>query len=227
MNVSVKLEVCSECQYHCTHCAHQGLRAFDPHYHLSMADLESFIRATEESDYIADLYMHGPGEPLIWRHLTEGLARLRASKAINSIVINSNGILLPRVAHILDFVDQIRISTYPTVKINTITHPKIIYNPHPVFIKKQYPAGVPCICLCNGPMLYRDLIFPYCGPPLFDAVLNANGSKNPLSFGKKVGRHYADDLINKSGTFPECSYCWSNSNCDYVYEAHSTTLSED
>jgi hypothetical protein len=225
MNIQVKLEVCSACHCRCTHCAHQGLRAFDPHYQLSLADLETFIQVTEESGYAADIYMHGPGEPLLWRHLAEGLAMLRGSTAISSIIINSNGIALPSIIPLLDLVDQMRISTYPGVKIDTIMHPKIVYNPHPVFIRKFYPAAIPCLCLCNGPMVYKDLLFPWCGPPLFDAVLLANTGRDPLSFATRLAPRYADNLAHKSGTFSECSYCWSNSNCQYTYEAHSTVVS--
>ena len=220
MKLSVTFEVCSACQFDCALCAHHGLKSIDPRYHMSMEQLENFIIATEESDYVADLFMHGPGEPLLWKHLTEGLTRLRASKAIGTITVNSNGLLLPKVTHILELVDHVRISLYPESKMELVQHPKVIYNPHPYFVNKQFPAAIPCTCLCSGPMIYKDLVFPECGPPLFDAVERMGKGKDPLSFGVKLAPHYAD-RPKISGNFPECAYCWSNSNCGYAVEEHS------
>jgi hypothetical protein len=221
MELGITFEVCSACQFDCALCAHQGLRAIDPRYHMSMEELETFIRFTEESDYVVDLYMHGPGEPLLWKHLTEGLTRLRASKSVKNISVVSNGVVLKKVLHILDLVDSVHISLYGDAK-KEIDHPKVIYNAHPFFLNKLYPAPVPCTCLCSGPMIYKDLIFADCGPPLFDAVKKMPGARDPLSFGVKLGPHYAD-APKISGTFAECAYCWANSNCSYEVEAHSTT----
>lgn len=225
MEVRVLFEVCSACQFDCALCAHSGLKAFDPHYHLSLPEVESFIRATEDSGYTANLGMHGPGEPLLWRHLTEGLALLRTSNAIQKITINSNGLTLPKVAHILDMVDSVRVSLYPGVKMEIIEHEKVVYNPHTFFMAPQYPAPIPCKCICDGPMLYKDLIFPNCGPPLFDALERMGSNISPLSFAKKLAPHYAEGEI-LTGTFAECAYCWANSGAIFVKEAHRTTNSK-
>lgn len=219
MEIGVKLEVCSECQYNCANCAHKGLKSIDPYYHLSMEDLESFIRFTEESDYTANLVIHGPGEPLLWKYLTEGLTRLRKSSSVNFIVIISNGLLLPKFTHIFDLVDSIRVSLYPESTTMIINHPKAIYNPRSEFYNKQYPASIPCTCLCDGPMIYRDLVFPHCGPPMFDAVKRANPTQNPLSLGVKLSGHYLPSE-KLSGFLHGCAYCWANSNCDHTLEKH-------
>lgn len=226
MELGFKFEVCSECQFNCAHCAHKGLKSIDPYYHLSMEDLESFIKFTEESDYIASLAIHGPGEPLLWRHLTEGLARLRKSNSVKEIVIVSNGLLLPKVMHILDLVDSIRVSLYPESTTMIINHPKIIYNPRSDFYHKQYPASTPCTCLCDGPMIYRDLVFPHCGPPMFDAVRRVSPAQDPLSLGVKLSKNYLPSE-KLSGFLHGCAYCWANSNCDQTVERHQISSNQD
>ena len=219
MDVNISFEVCSACQFTCDHCAHEGLMALDRHYNMSMDELETFIRATEESGYQATLHMHGPGEPLLWKHLTEGLTRLRASPAIAGIYINSNGRALPKLLHILDLVDKVKISLYPNSKTEIVDHPKVIYNPHEYFLVKQFPAAVPCTCLCQGPMVYKDLVFTECGPPLFDALIRMNSGRHPLALGRKLARGYAD-APKRPGIYEECAYCWANSNCETGVETH-------
>lgn len=226
MELGMKLEVCSECQYNCAHCAHKALKLLDPLYHLSMEDLNTFIRCTEESGYSVALAIHGPGEPLLWKHLVEGLTRLRESDAIKTIVIVSNGLLLPKVLHILDLVDSIRVSLYPESTTMIINHPKIIYNPRPDFYIKQYPAPVPCTCLCDGPMIYGNMVFPHCGPPMLDAVRRVNPAQNPLSLGVKLSKNYLPSE-KLSGFLQGCAYCWANSNCEQILEKHRISSDHD
>lgn len=220
MDLDVKFEVCSECQFNCAYCAHAGLKALDPKYHMTMEQLELFIGATEDSGYRVNIAMHGPGEPLLWKHLTEGLKRLRQSSAVQRIVINTNGIALPNFLHVLDFTDSVRVSLYPDSGSSIIRHPKIVYNPHPVFYHKLFPAPIPCTCLCSGPMIMKDLVFQHCGPPMFDALTRMNDKRDPFSFGVRLAKNYAP-VTKISGSFLECAYCWSNSNCDVLIEKHN------
>lgn len=219
-HIGVILEVCSVCQLNCTHCAHAGLRKNDPNYHLSMEELDSFIDLTEKSGYTVDINIHGPGEPLLWKYLTEGIIRLRQSKSIKDIHINSNGLILPELTHILDLITNISVSLYPNTNTHIIDHPKVVYNSKSFFLNKEYPAETPCVCLCQGPMIYKNRVFPYCGPPLFDAVRRMGGGKDPMSFGVELAEYYAIGA-GKSGQLPECAYCWANSNCRYIKEVHS------
>jgi len=221
MALGVFLEVCSVCQFNCSLCAHEGLRAVDPRYHMSIAEVEEFVAATEESGYAVNIGIHGAGEPLLWKHLKEGLTKLRASKSVERIVINSNGLLMAKNTYILDLVDSVRISLYPDSKMEIVEHPKVVYNPHPFFVDKQFPAPIPCTCLCSGPMIYKGMVFPDCGPPLFDAIIRMKSGKDPMSFGVKLAPHYAD-APQKSGTFAECTHCWANSNCTHLVERHNT-----
>lgn len=109
-----KIEVCSDCQYDCLDCAHGELRRQTRHYHLSLNQIESFIRFTEESGYyIERLSIHGSGEPLLWKSLNEGLHLFKASNNINRIEIVSNGKALNRI-HVGTWhcVDRISVSLY-------------------------------------------------------------------------------------------------------------------
>lgn len=67
-------------------------------YHLPLDELAEFLRVTEESGYFIErLDLTGPGEPLLWKHLREGLKLIRSSKAIGSINVVTNGLELSRL----------------------------------------------------------------------------------------------------------------------------------
>ena len=146
---------------------------------------------------------------------------VHSSRSVREITINCNGLVLPKVTHILELVDHVRISLYRKSKMKLVEHPKVIYNPHPYFPNNEFPAPTPCICLCNGPISFKGLVFTDCGPPLFDAVKRMANGKALMSFGVEMAAHYAD-RPKRSGHFAECAYCWSNSNCSNSVEAHST-----
>ena len=86
------LAACVPCQYDCVDCAHDGMRNKFSGYHLNLDDLREFIRCTEESRYLVKLLdLTGPGEPLLWRNLKEGLRLLHKSPAIRKVRIVTNG----------------------------------------------------------------------------------------------------------------------------------------
>lgn len=219
MAIRIPLEVCSECQLSCSNCAHEGLRKFDPNYHMSMSQLEYFLDTTERSGYFVNLFLHGPGEPLLWRHLKQGVALMRKSKSVNDIVITTNGIALESALDILDNITRIDVSAYPSIGVKLIEHEKIRYFNKTHFAIKQYPAQIPCTCVCPGPMIYGDVVFPICGPCVFDAVARMNKKLDPLSLAVKLGKNYHDSH-EKFGRIAECAYCWANINADVIVEEH-------
>lgn len=219
MPIRVPLEVCSECQLDCAHCAHKGMRAYNPNYHLSMKDLESFLNITEKSNYTVDLFLHGPGEPLLWRHIKEGIALMRKSKAVNDIVITTNGIALQNAIDVMDDITRIDVSYYPSVAVKELKHSKVNYVIKTHFANKQFPARIPCNCICPGPMIYGNMVFPVCGPCVFDAVKRIDKDKDPLTLAVKLSENYfnSEEMFGK---IPECEYCWANLNSEVIAEEH-------
>lgn len=219
MPIRIPLEVCSECQLDCAHCAHKSMRSYNPNYHLSLDDLETFLDVTEKSGYMVDLFLHGPGEPLLWRNLKQGVSLMRKSKSVNDIVITTNGIALQNATDILDDITRIDVSSYPSVVAKKLEHDKIQYVQKTHFAIKQYPAKIPCTCICPGPMIYGNQVFPTCGPCVFDALNVMGNNKNPLSLAEKITKNYynSEEMFGK---LAECAYCWANSNADVIVEEH-------
>jgi molybdenum cofactor biosynthesis enzyme MoaA len=109
------LAVCVPCQYDCLSCSHQAMRYKFRGYDLPLDHLQEFIHFTETSGYlIRKLQLTGPGEPLLWKNLKEGLRLLRASPAIGEICIISNGLSIHRIDdETWKNLDQVQISLYP------------------------------------------------------------------------------------------------------------------
>jgi hypothetical protein len=176
------LAVCTPCQYDCESCSHQGMRYQHKNYHMSLGDLRKFLHFTEASGYfIEKLHITGPGEPLLWKNLREGLALLRASPAIGCIDVVTNGLELSRIDEASwKCIDILRVSLYPasahiqpklqeaqlkyrskmiiTTTDNFRTSPEL-----------RATAPVPCECGCTGPMYFDGKVFYFCGPTVFGA----------------------------------------------------------
>jgi molybdenum cofactor biosynthesis enzyme MoaA len=82
---------------------------------MTLGDLQKFLHCTEVSGYFVEkLDITGPGEPLLWKNLREGLAMLRASPAIGSIHVVTNGLDLNRIDEdTWKCIDVLRVSVYP------------------------------------------------------------------------------------------------------------------
>lgn len=177
------LGVCTPCQYDCVSCAHQGMRYQFKNHHLSIADLQDFLRFTESSGYFIErLHITGPGEPLLWKHLREGLALMRASPSIGQIDVVTNGLELDRIdAAMWEHIDMLRVSLYPEAhhirpkldEIRRMHQAKVIVTTSDTFLSAPPPgvtASIPCICECRGPMYFDKKVFLFCGPPVFGAA---------------------------------------------------------
>jgi hypothetical protein len=233
----IKLEVCSPCQNDCLMCAHGSLRQFSKAYQLSLKQLERFLFYTKKSGYfIENLRIHGPGEPLLWKHLNQGLKMIHNSGVVGTIFIATNGHAISNINESSwEYIDEIRVSIYPDFKldeqlialtkkkeekIDLINIDSFIY----VEIDSTGCAPVPCICKCQGPMVYGDIIYLFCGPPLFEAVQKMK--RDIIDFpelSSEIGLNYLEQFNEKLiGNLDCCCYCWANSNFNYKSIAHKS-----
>ena len=177
-----KIEACGACHNDCLDCAHGELRKATINYQLSIEQVKSFIHYTEKSNYtIKRLQIHGAGEPLLWQSLNEALTLFRQSNAIERIELYTNGKELHRIEdRSWDCIDYMNISVYePNQKL--VLKKSLRHHSHkiealqknsffPRIRSKNNVYAVPCQCESDGPMLLGDIVFPYCGPPLFDVA---------------------------------------------------------
>jgi len=183
MNVPhINIVVAGACQLNCEHCAHEGMRAAFPDFQLELSQLETFLRVSKESGYVIEsAEIHGIGEPLLWRHLKEGLLLLQDRSVIKVVQLVTNGILLESVADfVLPLVDRLRISVYPQVshEVKAFIHRTAAQNPNKVEIITRnvfwriptslefFPVPTQCCC---GMSLVGDSI-SVCSAPVWSAA---------------------------------------------------------
>lgn len=223
----LKLEVCSPCQNDCELCAHADLMRHVKGYQLSLESLDRFLYYTERSNYfVRSLSIHGPGEPFLWRHLNEGLLRLKRSRAIGWITMVTNGLLLDRISdEAMRCLDRLFVSVYSNYNREellkrfcaTYGERVSLFDGTNFWEHTKDPAEtVPATggCTCFGPMVYNDRVFPYCGPPVFGAA-KAKGidafAEPKLSV--PIGPNYlAGFNARLVGRMDICRYCWANPN---------------
>lgn len=219
----IKFEVCSVCQLSCRECAHKGLIQYNPKYQLSMEKLRLFLHYTEQSGYKVKLNIHGSGEPLLWKHLNEGLVALKESPCVKQIEISTNGLGINRVnGNVWPCIDLIYVSIYPgfpnhfkkkiaslkrryrTTQFRIVN--KVIENLWP---RQRQPGTIPCQCKCPGPMYYDGRIFWHCGPPGFLAAKRAGVDLYSEEYSEPIGVGWADKQ-SQAGNMPICEFCYSN-----------------
>lgn len=223
----LKFEVCSPCQNDCELCAHADLMRHIKGYQLSLEKLDRFLYYTERSNYfIRSLSIHGPGEPFLWKHLNEGLLRLKRSRSIGWISMVTNGLLLDRITdESLACIDRLFVSVYSNYNRHEILDRVIAKHAGKIRLwdgtrfwehNADPRAEVPATggCTCAGPMLYDDKIFPYCGPPVFGAAKARNVDILSLPhlwvpLGPNYLAGYNERLV---GRMDICKNCWSNPN---------------
>ena len=108
------LFVCLACQRSCSQCSQRGLMQWKPDYQMSLGEVEKFISDTKESDYdkFKSIIISG-GEPLLWRHLEEGVRMLRESGLSHQLNIFTNGINAEAVTTgLFDNITILRLSKY-------------------------------------------------------------------------------------------------------------------
>ncbi len=225
----MKCEVCSLCQNDCAMCAHGEQRKTLPDYQLSLEELHTFLKCSEDSGYYIDnMRIHGPGEPLLWRHFNEGVKMMKASGIIGSIFVATNGLLLKNISNdALDCIDEMRVSVYSSFNcpdhdtlhnlVNRFPRTTIVINKPDEF--RRLPvigeeAAIPCRCICDGPMLFGNRVFLYCGPPVFAATKKFGENAcddNELSVSASLDWFDAYNK-KKAGNMEYCKCCWANGN---------------
>lgn len=169
------LQVCSACQQDCHGCVTEIARHRFPDYHMSLEAIENFLRVVQDSDYFfSRLWINGFGEPLLWKHLEEGIKILSKSKHIGSLLIRSNGLNTGAVSQdVLSSITELSLSKYKTNReeIDELVakHGSRIKVLAPAkFIKlKGWSADIPCSCICSGPCIIEDTALVYCGSVIF------------------------------------------------------------
>ncbi|MGA2349689.1 MAG: hypothetical protein ABSF70_04580 [Terracidiphilus sp.] len=241
---NLMLEVCSLCQHRCNYCAHGDLIAANPGYQLSLDELDTFIRHTEESKYfIENVEINGPGEPTLWKHFNEGMRRLYESPAIGNIQFSTNGQSLDRVDDgTWRYFSLVILSVYPSSKVTTFDRlfamsrrygfriiflDKIKFRVPP---KEAYPDSLPALCSCHGPTVYGHQVFALCGPTgVGAAAIKGESFLDNPKYSREIGPDYLAGL-DKSALYRGqtlapihmeiCRYCTANTKITFEARDH-------
>jgi hypothetical protein len=222
----IYLEVCGACQKNCVLCAHSGMQLAYPEYQLTIVELKKFIDCTKISGYFFEtIAIHGIGEPLLWDHFEEGIDLLKKSRIGGKIAVITNGLLLDKIKdQTWEDIDLLIVSVYPNFSKHDLLQEKkekykdkIEVRPITTFKAKPlwgYRNATPCCCVCPGPMVVKDKIFLYCGPPVFDAAKLATidiVKSNDLYV--EIKPNYLETFDKtKIGNLKFCNYCWANAD---------------
>lgn len=213
----VSLYVVSACNLSCQECIMQFMMASDRHYHMSLDEIQKLIVAATASGYHLDLTLTG-GEPLLWKHLEDGLEMLRKSCIVRSILMYTNGMFPKKITKkVAESLDVIRISRYPyneehirelkkefPDKVSIMEKMEFWVNPEtPV----DESISLPCACLNPAVLYYKGEIFA-CAHSL--SIASHNGSRVRLS--TPIAPHFLKgiDEIRKGHEREICTMCISN-----------------
>ena len=248
------LAVCTPCQYDCVSCAHQGIRYQHHNYHLPLSELQNFLATTESSGYFIErLLISGPGEPLLWKHLDDGLALIGASPAIGFVEVLSNGLAIKRLdERTWQHIDRLRVSWYPEAahiepdlrEAERRYRSRIVINRIDQF--RPLPAAstgsIPCECTSTGPTYFDGRVLLFCGPPVFDAARLAGrdvfdyadtfrtlrtGYMEPDQPGGSRSWLAPVDPIRKTGRHELCRTCYANNTTLRPRHAHAAFTGQD
>jgi len=120
MNVpELTLYVTSKCNLFCEGCIMSDFMSANAGYEMALEELDKFIQVTQESRYLLNIIICG-GEPLLWKHLQEGVKRVAESKIANRILLFTNAVNIRNVNNeLMEHLSQIRISKYSKNAKNT------------------------------------------------------------------------------------------------------------
>ena len=115
----VTLYVTSRCNLSCDGCIMGNFMRENRHYEMSLLEVAEFLRVTRESGYVVDIILSG-GEPLLWRHLKQGLKMIRKSGIVKRILLFTNAMDISQVDDgVMSCLSQLRISRYCSNADNT------------------------------------------------------------------------------------------------------------
>jgi len=218
----VFFEVCSDCQYNCVDCGHISFKSAYKNYHMTIPELNRFLYYTKKSNYyIREAFLHGPGEPTLWRNLNEGIKILYESPVVGGVCMLSNGVSLDRIKEeTFQYIERIRISVYPDAKENDLIEYLCDRYPEKINLEiikqfwshphKEYPDSIPCLCACPVPLFIDNKVF-YCSGTIFDAAkLKGVDVFDCHEVYTELKENYLDNLSR--GNFDLCKFCTSNRN---------------
>jgi hypothetical protein len=223
-----------------------------PNYQLSLDELREFLATTEASGYFIErLQISGPGEPLLWKHLSDGLEMIGRSPAIGFVEVLTNGVGINRLDdRAWRHIDLLRVSLYPEAAHvePSLAAAKARYGDERIIVKgmrmfRSAPSAaathpIPCECTCPGPMYFAGRVLQFCGPPVFDAA-KATGREvfdypemfQPLRTGyldpaSPPGRRWPlglapIDVHQKTGNHELCRHCYANRPSARPRHAHA------
>lgn len=191
----------------------------------------------------------GPGEPLLWKHLSDGLEVIGQSPAIGFVEILTNGVGLNRLDdRAWRHIDLLRVSLYPEAAhiepalIRTrqrFGDKRIVVKGMREFRATADPsvrADIPCECTCTGPMYFDKRVLLFCGPPVFDAAkaVGRDVFDHPDMFGPLQPSYLEPaapprrllmlapvDSMRKTGNHELCRSCFANQPTSRARHGHA------
>jgi hypothetical protein len=231
-------EVCGDCQNNCDQCQHSAMRAMYAGYQLPLVDVQAFIDATRRSRYyIYHVCINGPGEPLLWTHVNEGVQMLAASGVVSNVSIYTNGQALDRLTHATwQALAGVHVNVYPGRGADGLVMQAVERYADKIkavavggfrqSLTARVVGSSPCVCESSGPMYLDGRVWPYCGPIMFDAcrLVGANPFmfSTPVDVGymdcwqpdKRIGRMVICEACNANGTLLAAAPCATHRQMD-------------
>ncbi len=143
-----------------------------PGYQMSMGEVGEFIQSS--GDHHFKVITLSGGEPLLWEHLEEGVARLREAKIADRIEIFSNGTLPRRfTSALMSNVDLLRLSFHGFNEVELRALKRLWPNKVDVVDRRNHHIGpptalfshhevLPATCSSTGWMIYGGWAFACC-----------------------------------------------------------------
>lgn len=209
-----QLSICTNgtCQNRCVHCAHMGIRQHMGDYQANPSEIWDLVRRFQSLGCRVDkISFCGPAEPTLWQHLNEGVRIVASSGIGNRIILSTNGKLLSRLADdVWPLFSTVEISEYgdDLDRAMIATRTNVQYIPRPEFAVLTGPMPNPTrgYCCCPGYTYYRGMIFPHCGPVMWDAAKLAG--IDPMIFGVRLW-DFDPRKLPPTENLP-CGWCYGN-----------------
>ncbi len=209
------LYVTSSCQLSCQECIMSHLMEKASQYQMDIEEVKLLIHYSELSKYKFHYRLTG-GEPLLWKHLLEGVRLLRLSDSCMSISIISNAINIDAVTNeLVEMVDCIRVSRYlyntKNIALLRKKYPhKILVAGKEKFIKNPLEKVAKALPVeCNNPelMFYNNKV--YACPHSKSISIQAGVS---MIQSNDIGENFKEGLDRIRHNMEEelCSRCISN-----------------
>lgn len=222
--------VTSRCDRLCSTCAMYDWVLVDrPPHDISMEQLGTFLRISEESGYKFFVFISG-GEPPLWPHLHDGLKMIRNSSSVTGVELATNGKTTNKKLNLLNqclpLIDCLRITKYhdnvhdvdemaELVRSKTDMPIKISERTtHYLGIPSKKPRSLSAVsCCCSSYAFWGDEVTICPTAPLLmrklPLVAGVDYSKK-YTWSTPVMLRYLNKFKLIRTKQPICSYCVSN-----------------